>query len=73
MRRTIDLGLRCLTGGCLLACLTIAGGLIWAIVSRGWGALSLSFFTEHIKNEQVGTFVPQTLNCHCHIDTSTYF
>jgi phosphate transport system permease protein len=48
MRRTIDLGLRCLTGGCLLACLTIAGGLIWAIVSRGWGALSLSFFTEQI-------------------------
>lgn len=48
MRRAIDVGLRCLTGGCLLVCLIIAGGLIGAIVSRGWGALSVSFFTEQI-------------------------
>jgi len=42
------MGLRLLTGGCLLVCLSIAAGLIGAIVSRGWEALSISFFTEQI-------------------------
>jgi phosphate transport system permease protein len=48
MRKGIDIGFRLLTGCCLLVCLSVAGGLIEAIVSRGWGALNFPFFTEQI-------------------------
>lgn len=48
MRRAIDIVLGCVAGVCLLLCLAISTGLVWVIASRGWRALSLSFFTEQI-------------------------
>jgi phosphate transport system permease protein len=49
MRKAKDLLLGTLLGACLLATLAIVGGLVFAIVHRGWPAISVSFFTEQIR------------------------
>lgn len=41
--------LRLLTGTCCAAACGILGLIVWAILKRGWPAISLQFFTEQIR------------------------
>ncbi len=47
-RKLIHHGFRFFTGLCALACCSVLMTLIWAIVQRGWPAISWRFFTEQI-------------------------
>jgi len=48
-RRIIHHTFRLLAALCALAACLVFGGIVWAIVQRGWPAVSWQFFTEQIK------------------------
>ncbi|MBP7948109.1 MAG: phosphate ABC transporter permease PstA [Verrucomicrobiales bacterium] len=48
-RRLIHHTFRAVTGLCAAAACLVFGGIVWAIVRRGWPAVSWSFLTEQIK------------------------
>ncbi len=48
-RKIIHHAFRFLTALCTLASIGILGMLVWAIVARGWPAVSWHFFTEQIR------------------------
>jgi phosphate transport system permease protein len=48
MRKAVAILLPAMTGAAALAALTVLGGIVWAITTRAWPALSWSFFTEKI-------------------------
>jgi phosphate transport system permease protein len=48
-RKLLDHALRALTGLCAVIACSILGVIVYSIVSRGWSAISLKFFTEQIR------------------------
>ena len=48
-RRLVHHAFRALAALCALAACTLFGGIVWAIVQRGWPAVSWRFFTEQIR------------------------
>jgi phosphate transport system permease protein len=48
-RRLVHHAFRLVTALCALAACAVFAGIVWAIVQRGWPAVSWQFFTEQIK------------------------